>query len=774
MDIKKELNEKQYEASSTKSQYLRIIAGAGTGKTRTLTYRIAYLITEGMLPRRMLAITFTNKAAKEMRTRVDDLLITDGFKTDGKPLVLTFHGFCYRFLRKEIASLNSSYNKDFMIADDEDTNAIYKDIFKTMTKGSSKDFTKAVTNKIADLKTKGYFLGDVTPQMIPVGEIYNFQDLEYVYGKYESYKQRSNLLDFDDLLMLTVKILRSFPTIRDNWRNKYDIILVDEFQDTNDIQYDLIKLLLNPKAMLTVVGDPDQTIYTWRGAKNGIIKDSLQKDFPSLDTVVLDDNYRSTQSILDASNSLIKHNQDRMEKNLHAASNEVGDPVSYFKAADNDNEAYYIANTIAKMVSAQKAKYSDFAVIYRSNYLSNSIEKQLTNFRVPYEIYGGLKFFERAEIKDALSYLRLIINTDDISFMRILKSPSKGIGDVTLESAKSIKDLLPEEEANLFNIFRNHRDKLKLTRGTIAALDNFYRAYDEFEKVYLGHKDNDDLITGMRNYFEATGFNSYVSSEDKKAEEKLSYTASSSTSKVDNVQEFIRSLTQFLETDVFDENGESKPATLEDYLMDVALQSDQDTMTETDRVSLMTGHVSKGLEFPFVFVTGLNQMVFPTTHAMMAYTRGAIEEERRLLYVCMTRAKKKLFLSSFGGTNFRNGENYQPSMFLKELNILSTKSTNNNEANNYDAHLGNHRARHSIFNNASASFQSLMQAGVANKKTTTDTYVVGDKVIHTSFGVGVVKEVDGNKIVVAFPEPYGTKKLMVGFKAFRKMREDEK
>ena len=629
MDIKKELNEKQYEASSTKSQYLRIIAGAGTGKTRTLTYRIAYLITEGMLPRRMLAITFTNKAAKEMRTRVDDLLITDGFKTDGKPLVLTFHGFCYRFLRKEIASLNSSYNKDFMIADDEDTNAIYKDIFKTMTKGSSKDFTKAVTNKIADLKTKGYFLGDVTPQMIPVGEIYNFQDLEYVYGKYESYKQRSNLLDFDDLLMLTVKILRSFPTIRDNWRNKYDIILVDEFQDTNDIQYDLIKLLLNPKAMLTVVGDPDQTIYTWRGAKNGIIKDSLQKDFPSLDTVVLDDNYRSTQSILDASNSLIKHNQDRMEKNLHAASNEVGDPVSYFKAADNDNEAYYIANTIAKMVSAQKAKYSDFAVIYRSNYLSNSIEKQLTNFRVPYEIYGGLKFFERAEIKDALSYLRLIINTDDISFMRILKSPSKGIGDVTLESAKSIKDLLPEEEANLFNIFRNHRDKLKLTRGTIAALDNFYRAYDEFEKVYLGHKDNDDLITGMRNYFEATGFNSYVSSEDKKAEEKLSYTASSSTSKVDNVQEFIRSLTQFLETDVFDENGESKPATLEDYLMDVALQSDQDTMTETDRVSLMTGHVSKGLEFPFVFViVEIGNKIISSTSRTVKFVLSAIIEKR--------------------------------------------------------------------------------------------------------------------------------------------------
>jgi DNA helicase-2/ATP-dependent DNA helicase PcrA len=667
--------------------------------------------------------------------------------------------------------LHSLYNQSFLIADEEDTNSVYKDIFKTMTKGASKDFTQAITGKISDLKTEGYFLQDVRENMVPTDSVYTFKDLVYVYGKYEAYMLRSNLLDFDDLLMLTQRILASNPVIREEWQKKYQCILVDEFQDTNGIQYDLIKNLMGPNTKLTVVGDPDQTIYTWRGAKNEIIKDSLKKDFPSLDTVILDDNYRSTQAILDVSNSLIKNNKDRMDKSLVAASHVKGDPVEYFKAADNDNEAYHIATIIHKLVDQKTIKYSDFAIIYRSNYLSNSIEKQLTNFRIPYCIYGGLKFFERAEIKDALSYLRLAVNPDDISFLRILKAPQKGIGEVTLQAANSLRDLT-NTDLTLFTIFKDYRTKLRITNNSALALDRFYKAYQVFEDVYLHHENNDELISAIRQYFNDTGFNDYVIKEDKKNEEKLSYTASSSSSKMDNVQEFIRSLTQFLGTEAVDDDGSTRPSTLEDYLMDVALQSDQDSMSDTDQVSLMTGHVSKGLEFPYVFVTGLNQMIFPTTHALMNTGRAAIEEERRLLYVCMTRAKKRLYLSSFSGINFRNGCPYTPSMFLKELNLLSL---NPQPVNDYSANVGTHRASNSLFGD-NRRIDALMAASSPSSPKSAEVYHVGDKVIHTSFGVGNVKEVtgDGHYIVVVFPDPFGQKKLMVGFKAFRKMREDEK
>ncbi|MFA6829577.1 MAG: UvrD-helicase domain-containing protein [Bacilli bacterium] len=779
IDIKTKLNSKQYLAASSDSQYLRIIAGAGTGKTRTLSYKLAYLISQGISPRRIVAITFTNKASKEMNSRVDEILSEEDIFPASSPLISTFHGFCYRFLRKEISIL-PGFTPSFNIVDDQDRNSIFKQIFKPMPKGSSKDFIQAVVGKISDLKSEGVTLEMIRPSDVDFSKnaSFNFDDLKYVFTSYQQYLQRQNMLDFDDLLLFTTKIMREHEDIRSHWQQKYDIFLVDEFQDTNKVQYDLVKLFMRKPyggdlgTRLTVVGDPDQTIYTWRGAKNEIIKDRLQKDFPTLETVVLDDNYRSTQAILDAANNLIRNNHDRLEKNLNAASGVKGDAVSFVQYASNENEAYGIASIIRSLVVTKGiCDYDDIAIIYRSNYLTNPIEKQFTAFKIPYQVYGGLKFYERAEIKDALAYLKFIVNQDDISFLRLLSAPTKGIGEVTLTKAREIAASLGDE-GSLYEVFRHHQNEFKLNSGSKSSLNHFFAAFDEVSAAYKSGCNNAALLSAIQKYFFDSGFRDYVSKEDKKAEEKLSYTASSSTSKTDNVNEFIRSLTSALDSPVVDEDGNNRDSTLEDFLISVALQSDQDTMVDSKQVSLMTGHVSKGLEFPYVFVNGMNDAIFPTNHAIIGDSKGSIEEERRLFYVCVTRAKKKLYISSFGGTNFRNGTSYVRSRFIKELGLASTKQDTSKPINNYYSSLGKNKPASSRFFPAS-NIQEIKNFASKAQTSGSDSYAVGDRVVHTSFGKGSVIAVEGNKIIVDFGPEYGQKKLLIGFKAFRKLKEDE-
>lgn len=782
MNIETKLNPKQYAAASSTADYLRIIAGAGTGKTRTLSYRIAYLIDQGMKPNRMVAITFTNKAAKEMLQRVTGILQNESDRPYfALPLISTFHGFCYRFLKKEIIHI-PGYNNQFSVLDTQDQNAIYKLIFKGMTKGASKEFVQAVVSKISSLKNDGYFPDDVPSNEIPMNSIYSAQELLFVYREYQKNLRLQNMLDFDDLLMLTTKIMRECEDVRMVWQNKFDIFLVDEFQDTNLVQYDMVKLFMRRgdngiyPTKLTVVGDPDQTIYTWRGAQNDIIKERLQRDFRCLETVVLDDNYRSTQNILNAANNLIRHNKDRMAKDLHAASHQEGDPVNYVNYASNDNEAYAIASQIRSMVMKNEFNLKDIAIIYRANYLSNALEKQLAAFKIPYQIYGGLKFYERAEIKDALSYLRSIINPDDLSFQRILNAPSKGIGEKTLEKARALKQDLGEE-TSLFTIFKDHQDDLRLASRSKLALTRFYTAYNTMESVYRSNPDTATLLSAIKSYFIQTGFSDYVSEEDKKNQEKTTYTASSSTSKVDNVNEFIRSLTEALDSPVLDEEGNAHDSTLEDFLISVALQSDQDTMEDGRQISLMTGHVSKGLEFPVVFVTGVNQSIFPSYHALMNDGKASVEEERRLFYVACTRAQKRLYVSSFGGVNFRNGSNYMPSMFIEELGIMPKKE-DTQPVNNYYASYGTNRptsgnmAKFSLKDKA--KIQGISQAGsLKQNSASNETYKIGDRIIHITFGKGEVIEVNGNKIKVKFQNSGEIKTMLIGFKAYRKLKEDE-
>ncbi|MFA6586598.1 MAG: ATP-dependent helicase [Bacilli bacterium] len=785
IDVSSKLNAQQLEAVTSESQFVRIIAGAGTGKTRTLTYRMDYILSKGeVLPRQMVAITFTNKAAKEMLDRVGKLLSETPGIGSGRPLVSTFHGFCYRFLKKEIQNYDGVYNKNFNIIDTSDQNGIFKQIFKPMPKGAVKEFVNAVVSKVSRLKEDGVFVSDLSPSMVPLGAIYTFDELKSVYSQYQGYLRQQNLLDFADLLLFTMSIMENHPDIRKVWQEKYKVFFIDEFQDTNVVQYRLVKLFLKPNSSssstdgtaLTVVGDPDQTIYTWRGAKNKIIRDQLPHDFPSLKTVVLDKNYRSTQSILDAANNVINNNKDRMKKDLMSFGGEKGDKVHYCFYGNADSEALDIASRISRETRAGKSTYKDFAIIYRSNYLSAALEKQLTLYRIPYLVYGGLKFFERAEIKDALSYLRLLVNPDDISFQRILKAPTKGIGEKTMERAKDLQNQMPEEEATLFAAIRTNDPSLHLNKGTQLALSQFYQAYDKMEALYKSSPSNDALLSGITTYLSEAGFREYVSRVDEKENESLSYTASTSSSRVDNVNEFMRTLSQALSSPITDEQGVNRTSTLEDFLINVALQSDQDEIKDSNAVSLMTGHVSKGLEFPKVFVTGLDQMVFPNYHALMAQEGSSLEEERRLFYVAMTRAEKDLYVSSFGGTNFRNGQGYTQSQFIKEMALPGdslSSSVSAKQAPNYYASYGSHRPVNRPFGASSVSSASQYSSSSSSLKPE-DTYVPGDFVIHTSFGKGKVTKVEGNKIVVDFPDPYGEKKLMVGFKAFRKMKEEEK
>ena len=772
MDIKSKLNEKQFLAATCRKQYLRIVAGAGTGKTRTLTYRLAYLISEGILPRKIVAITFTNKVAREMQERVESILKENNFEIKGSPLISTFHGFCYRFLKKEIDRL-PGYNKNFAIADETDQNAIYKEIFSKMSKGSVKEFTSSLIKRISDLKTDGVFNTEISPKDVPFGSNFNFDELKHVYDTYQKKLRVSNLLDFDDLLMLTVKIMREFEEVRKHWQMKYDMFLIDEFQDTNEVQYELVKLFLDGHNMLTVVGDPDQTIYSWRGAKNKIIKDTLEKDFPTLETIVLDYNYRSTANILDMSNKLISNNKDRVKKDLIAANNIQGNKVELLISDDQENEGYRIACEINRLVKFNGYKFNDIAIIYRSNYLSNPLEKQLTTFKIPYVVYGGFKFFERAEIKAAISYLRLLVNPDDYSFKTVLHAPTKGVGDKSYEDVSLYRDENYKDEY-LFNVFYKDLDSLKLTAPCKEHLRNFFRAYDEAKNIYLNHQDNDELLTGIRDYLSHTGFMEWVNNEDKKMQKKYEYTPNSTDSKVDNVNELLRTLTNYLGHKVIDEDGNERESTLEDFLIDVALQSDQDNIDDANHVFLMTGHVAKGLEFKVVFVAGLVQGVFPTTHAINSFSPNAIEEERRLFYVSMTRAKELLFLSTNSGFNVRSKNDNTPSMFLKELEILPTKKKIS-PTSSYQAHVGANKPTRTVENREAINkfMNQYSSYGSKQDNTSKDTYIIGDEVIHTSFGRGKVVELVGNdKIVVEFKDG-SRRKLMIGFKAFRKVKEGE-
>ena len=807
LDFKNDLNPEQYLAATCDSQYLRIIAGAGTGKTRTLTYRLAHLLTrEDMRPSQIVAITFTNKAANEMKDRTRMILEKSGMDIKGMPTVCTFHSFCVRFLRKELFTHYTSFTNSFMITDESDSKAIYKKVAEEMNIPTDSKMYKDAINIVSSYKTKGIEWFDLKDD---AGSFTSNINIKKFYQGYQENLAKSNLIDFDDILIFTRDILTKDDYCREEYQSHYKAFMVDEFQDTNDLQYNIVKLFMSQEAELCVVGDPDQTIYTWRGANNAIIKKWLVRDFKPLETITLDINYRSTQNILDKANMLIKNNKNRVDKSLVSFSHTQGENVDFFQSPSSDDEAMQIALRINNLHHNKGVSYQDIAIIYRSNYLSRTFEKRFRMARVPYKLLDALSFYDRIEVKAGLAYLRILINTEDtISFLRVLQSPSRKIGDKTLGA---LTEQANQYKKPILDFIVNDFDKVVATPLVKTGLTQLVNAYNTCLENLDKADSNSAVIKAIEIYFDQSGLTDFVRGLDKKDEEKG--VSEKDNARENNLSELVNAIKEYLDdADINPEEG--KDPSLMGFLINVSLLSSQDKNTSGNSVLVMTGHVSKGLEFPYVFVTGLVDGIFPTTHALDETSSSpkseAIEEERRLLYVAMTRAKQYLCISTFGGKRFNTMIN-TPSRFLKEIGFKASRQFYSEEdewsrnkrfdhhsdffpSSRRNSYAGTYRTIDKTYGSrgfipdsssdfASYNFTSepadktntisskhIVKTSLTNSNINSSVvYNIGDKIAHASFGVGTVIEVMPTKIVVDFGAEYGKKTLIKGFKAFKKI-----
>ncbi len=708
------LNAPQKEAALTLDKDVRIIAGAGSGKTRVLMARIASLVDNGILPWRILAITFTNKAAREMKERLQTLL--QDAARDVR--ISTIHSLCVRILREDASAIG--YPKNFTILDGDDQKSMLRTIYKELDMDRTTFPPAAVLGKISGWKTAGYSPEEAQDQTDgPEAKAYEL---------YERQLEDMKAMDFDDLLLKTRHLLGTNQEVRDKWQNRLDYIHVDEFQDVDPVQYDIIRLLKRPDAFLCVVGDPDQTIYTWRGAAVDIIL-NFARDFPNTRTVILNENYRSSQTILDAANALIAHNHGRIEKDLFS-SIESDRKIETFQAQDESQEPLQVARDITR-ARKEGLEYRDIAVLYRSNYLSRGIERVLGKLRIPYRIYGGIRFYERQEIKDMLSYLKLITEPDpedpaqkslDLAVMRVINVPRRGIG------ARTVEKLQKEAADRGLNLLEVLRDPQTVSGAAAKKFAPFVELVDEMKSLRAS-VPLDELM--MRMAFDS-GYMAML--KDTREEDRE-----------ENIEELQADIRQALQ--------ENPDLTLEEYLQDLSLFTDRDEEAG-NAVSLMTVHAAKGLEFEQVHIVGLNEGVFPSLRAMEEAGRDGLEEERRLMYVAMTRAKKALYLSWNSGYSFPLDRHKTPSRFIQEIpeDYVKQEST---PLDNYPVHK-------------SPQGQSRKSRGRAPKPTT--RLRKGDHVEHTVYGAGVVTDVQKDIVSVAFGHPNGVRKLNMHHPSLQKVK----
>lgn len=708
------LNAPQKEAALTLDKDVRIIAGAGSGKTRVLMARIASLVDNGILPWRILAITFTNKAAREMKERLQTLL--QDAARDVR--ISTIHSLCVRILREDASAIG--YPKNFTILDGDDQKSMLRTIYKELDMDRTTFPPAAVLGKISGWKTAGYSPEEAQDQTDgPEAKAYEL---------YERQLEDMKAMDFDDLLLKTRHLLGTNQEVRDKWQNRLDYIHVDEFQDVDPVQYDIIRLLKRPDAFLCVVGDPDQTIYTWRGAAVDIIL-NFARDFPNTRTVILNENYRSSQTILDAANALIAHNHGRIEKDLFS-SIESDRKIETFQAQDESQEPLQVARDITR-ARKEGLEYRDIAVLYRSNYLSRGIERVLGKLRIPYRIYGGIRFYERQEIKDMLSYLKLITEPDpedpaqkslDLAVMRVINVPRRGIG------ARTVEKLQKEAADRGLNLLKVLRDPQTVSGAAAKKFAPFVELVDEMKSLRAS-VPLDELM--MRMAFDS-GYMAML--KDTREEDRE-----------ENIEELQADIRQALQ--------ENPDLTLEEYLQDLSLFTDRDEEAG-NAVSLMTVHAAKGLEFEQVHIVGLNEGVFPSLRAMEEAGRDGLEEERRLMYVAMTRAKKALYLSWNSGYSFQLDRHKTPSRFIQEIpeDYVKQEST---PLDNYPVHK-------------SPQGQSRKSRGRTPKPTT--RLRKGDHVEHTVYGAGVVTDVQKDIVSVAFGHPNGVRKLNMHHPSLQKVK----
>ncbi len=686
------LNDKQLEAVKYSGGPLLILAGAGSGKTRVLTTKVAYLVNEeGINPYNLLAITFTNKAAKEMKERVINMLGPDAYKIQ----ISTFHSLGLLLVRENYQKLG--FEKNFTILDSDDSLTIIKKILKDMNLDPKVYSPRAIRNKISGAKN----------ELMDSKYYSRFANSEYeeivlsVFEKYEQRLKKNNSLDFDDLLLLPLKLFRENPDVLEKYQERFKYILVDEYQDTNEAQYRLIKEIGSKYLNICVVGDLDQSIYGFRGANYRNIL-NFEKDYPSAKVILLEENYRSTGNILNVANDIIKNNKQRKDKNLWTK-NVEGPKIRYHRAYDEQDEAYFVMNEIKKLIISGVNK-EDIAVLYRTNAQSRNMEEALLKENIPYKVVGSFYFYNRKEIKDLISYLKLIYNSnDDVSLMRVINVPKRQIGPKTIEnlSLKAVNNGTSIYEAidsgkellfkNIIEDIKKESENLSLTELVDLVLDK----------------------SGMKKELESI---KTIDSEIR----------------LENLEEF-KSITKNFE----ENNG---VISLEEFLLEIALVSDiEEHKNNTDVVTLMTIHSAKGLEFDHVFLIGLEEGLFPHVNSMDS--PDEIEEERRLCYVAVTRAKKTLTLVNakrrmlYGNTNSN-----LPSRFIDEIS---------------DDYLEKDEEEPLKF----------------NKKDMIDEnaeYSTGDKVIHDTYGEGIIVSV-GSVLTIAFNHKYGIKKIMKGHKSIRKV-----
>lgn len=645
------LNQRQYEAVTTSAKYVRVIAGAGSGKTRVLTYRIAYLISDRHVdPSRILAITFTNKAAQEMKERATKLV--EGI-LGRKPILSlsTFHSFCARLLREEHAAFD--YPAGFSIFDEDDKKRLLNSVATELDIKKKDPLYKAAIGYIDYKKGQGIYPEDIS---ITKESFSSEKKCLEFYLLYETRKNACKALDFDDLLFYAVRVLANNPYIQEKWSNRFDHILVDEFQDTNDVQFRLMKLLTRPDTSVYVVGDPDQTIYTWRGANQGIILD-FEKNYPGAVTVVLNENYRSTKNILKAANTLIAHNRKRVPKDLYSNGAD-GELVQVDVEPRADDEARWVARKIVEIGKQNlkedgKPDYRKIAVLYRSSYMTRSLEMALKNSGIAYRIFGGLRFYERIEVKDLLAYFTLLVNPlDNVAFERIINTPKRGLGSKALDWVIYNAKVSGLSEYNFLKEVIEKEQDCPFSPRSVAALHKFYEVMERTkEEIAEGSEVYSSVLKRMA---EDLGYYEYLTENEEPEENR-----------VENVNALFDDVGRYV--------ADNPDSTFEEYLQNVSLLSSQDDINDGNYVTLMTIHVAKGLEFDYVFVISMNDGAFPSHRSIEENGKEGEEEERRLAYVAFTRARKALFISSNNDYSYVTDSHATPSPFIAEAGLRVPK-----------------------------------------------------------------------------------------------------
>jgi DNA helicase-2/ATP-dependent DNA helicase PcrA len=721
------LNEQQIKAVKTIVGPVMAVAGAGSGKTRVLTNRIAYLVDEiGVPANHILAITFTNRAAEEMRSRV--------YKLIDQPLMgiwlSTFHAMGAKILRYDINHLG--YGNDFQIIDDDDAVIIVKNVMKALNYDIKKFSPKAIANLIEEAKADEIVLS--LNHMIPRDILNN------VFDDYQKFLKDNNLVDFQDLLVLVLKLFRNFPEVLQKYQTLFQYILVDEFQDTNDLQYEIVYLLAKKNRNLFIVGDEDQSIYAFRGANIQNIK-KFMSDFPEHVKIILNQNYRSKKMILDAANSVIRHNRNRIPKDLFSELG-VGEKVTHFKAETDEEEAYYIYNKI-KQLNKTGTDFRDMAVLYRNNAMSRKFEDVLLKYNIPHKVIGNISFYKRKEIKDIIAYLRLLINRgDDFAFARVYNEPKRGIGETTFERMKAYASM-----RNMKLMDTIEPDVEIFPKGTYEKLQNFKRVILELQ----ANLENVNLLVTYDNLLEKSGYLGMLKNDSLMGAEKQL----EAERRMDNLSEFKTVILEKIkEYDASVSNYEK----LVQILTELSLRSEaEDALSDDDFVSLMTMHSAKGLEFKIVFLTCFEQTLFPSAQSLLE--RADVEEERRLFYVALTRAKDLVIITN-ARSRFMYGH-YQENLDSEFIGEIDESLID---------HQGLAKPKKSISPwERTAAEPKPVPIFSAGYKPSAVSLVIGDKVRHQVFGEGIVVMIDADKATIAFKAPVGIKILMKDHPSIQKV-----